>query len=173
MMRFLIACALLLCLGCEKKVDSPNLHPFYAVPVNTGYYAYDSNGNFLRVVGIPNIKNGTAPYDREFVMFPNPLRSSTFQHEDSVSCRIFLPVGMSKKVWVLPANYSEHSSSTLNQNGGSFQVVSNTPVFQIETNDQRVDIILPVDQHTDYRVYVELDGELYYDNIAIRDFDTF
>ena len=161
---------ILLVLACEKSQDLPSRHPFLQAPINTGYFAFDQNASFIRQVGNPNVKNGTYPYETNFRVFPNP---ATYSFSDIYTGFWNIAFadefeGKEKKIWILKASYQEIPDEGIIENGQYYLKVGAELVYETITQEQILNINLTNPSSTDYRIYVEIDGKQYYDNLAIR-----
>ena len=167
---------ILICLSCQKADDSPAMYPILEDPINTGYYAYDINGNFVRQVGSPNVKNGTHPYPLKFGFYPNPLWYSTIEFSE-FHLRLSLPSsdeGKVKNVSVFRALYNENPAEGIVENGSYLQIIGGQPIYEITTTKSVVDLTFPNNSvDADYRVYVKMNGAIHYENIAIREFQKY
>jgi len=161
---------ILMILACEKSQDLPTRHPFLQAPVNTGYYAFDQNGSYIRQVGNPNVKNGTFPYQTQFRIFPNP---TAYSFSDVYTGLWYVSFnsefeGKEKKIWVMKARYQEIPDEGTIENGRYYLKVGAEVVYETTTMEQILNINLSNPSSRDYRLYVEIDGKQYHDNLAIR-----
>jgi len=166
---------ILMVLACEKSQDLPNRHPFLNAPINTGYYAFDANASFIRQVGNPNVKNGTFPYETNFRVFPNP---ATYSFSDIYTGFWNIAFsdefeGKEKKIWLMKASYQEIPDEGIIENGRYYLKVGAEVVYETATMEQVLNINLSNPSSRDYRLYVEIEGQQYYDNLAIRPFGTY
>ncbi len=152
--------------SCRK--DEPSSES--GKPVITGYYQRSItgggvNGGDPEIVGNPNTRlgdgNDFASPDYYLISYPNPctgdqLRIATKSPDESSQ----------KQLWIVPAEWSEKAPD-------------NTPIMTNETLDklsefsttfssQMVAIKTSRFSNGYYRVYLEIDGKLFYDNVLIQ-----
>jgi hypothetical protein len=144
--------------SCEKEETSMPVN-LYA-PVIHGYFQTNGYGDKIRMVGSYDMKISvpslnSSPKSICINSFPNP-------------CNKFIIVyiggaGILKKIWIVPANYSNGSASLLNAN---FLSVQGQPVFSYETTEDGLEIDMSRYKYKYYRVYVKIDDILLWDNIV-------
>ena len=151
--------------SCTKEVADTRLSDF-TEPVITGYYQTNENGEEMGAVGIPNVKrfNGA---DRNhsthlMVIFPNPAYYS-------FNIRMETPVpSTTKKIWITRANIVDMPDNSGIDLAMTTMVVGGSPVFQTETNSDHITINVEDVEDGYYRVYVEADDIILYENLVIN-----
>jgi hypothetical protein len=172
----------LIFLGCSKENDNPVTQipsSFFNNPlVNTGYYAYSINGSLIRVMGIPNTQREITinNVDYSIVTFPNPR----WYQSESVG-QDFWNIGLSPsfqaktgKVWLMRASQSEDFSPFVQENGSTHQAIGQPAVvWQGTYQGTRLQVPIPAAEDADFRLYLEIEGYLLYDNLVVREFLTY
>lgn len=151
--------------GCTKE-DAEIRFPQFEVPQFKGYYAHNEAGNYMGRYGMPNVNLGdqdTWENSRyHILMFPNPAhnRSTVF---------IKSPVqNQEKKLWLtraiptLPFEPTIVESDTWNN-----FVAGGAPLLQGEFTQREAYLDISALPDGYYRLYVEMDGLIFYDNLLI------
>lgn len=170
---------LVICIGCSDDDDSRvrgNIGPTSPI-INTGYHAYDMNGSLIFDVGTPNTLRDTVIHQAEASIrtFPNPAWPS-----DGFSGTVIWNITVQKptpdseiKATLAKANYAEEFlSPEWFQNGGFDQILIDSMVVW-EGEFEQPFIQIDVTEFGDYRLYVEMDSIVLYDNLAVREFLTY
>lgn len=153
----------LLAVSCEPKSTS-DINK-YKTPVCQGFNVTDENGNFTGVtIGTPNIKTDDETSDVSFVAFPNPSNSLL-----NISINPALNT-QKVTVWILWAK----SDPTYLEDEFIFdeppaEQIEN-PVFTYESDTSISEMLLinTMDlQEGFYKMYVQFDNVLLWDNILI------
>ncbi len=154
--------------SCRK--DEPSSES--GKPVITGYYQRSItgggvNGGDPEIVGNPNTRlgdgNDFASSDYYMISYPNPCMG------DQLVITIKSPSESSqKKLWIVPAEWNEKAPE-------------NIPAVTKETLDRLSELNITLSSHTSaisintskftnryYRVYLEVNGKLFYDNVLIQ-----
>ena len=147
-------------IGCTKEDSELRLSDF-GVPTIRGYNMRDLFGDYAGTVGTPNIKPGDGA-DYYFVFYPNPV-------EDFCSIYIKTPASNElKKLWITPANFDNNiTNSSINLNNANNIVIGGSPVFQTEFTNNKLTLNLSQVSDGYYRIYLEVDNYLLYDNLVI------
>ncbi|MEM9050753.1 MAG: hypothetical protein AAGC47_01770 [Bacteroidota bacterium] len=178
----LIGCMLVFSFGCsDDEVEPPTALPysFFNNPiVNTGYYAHDLNGSLIRAIGLPNTLRELAAGSNTFriVTFPNPV-----WYGEGFSATGFWSIsfneafaGRTGKAWLVRASASAQESQVIFENGSYLQNTGDPfVVWEGTYSGQFLRVPIPVNEDSDYRIYIELEGRLMYDNLAVREFLTY
>jgi len=149
--------------GCTKEADI-RLSEF-TTPVITGYYVRNDIGMDLKTIGIPNVRLGDNSNDYHtstyfFTFFPNPCTDS---------CLTFVKApqdNSTRKVWITQANWLEEKNEPVTDPVGMDNMtVGGYPLIQKEFTSDRTMIDLSSLGEGYYRIYLEVDGNLLYDNL--------
>jgi hypothetical protein len=169
-----------LAISCAKDELDQGIQPsIISRPVNTGYLATDNTGSFIRVIGSPNVyrdvNSSSGFYEGATVVYPNPTWINDTSDQDAIWTVGFNQAftGLSKKLWLLEADYLVSQNNVVIENGFAHQVVAGEAVWQITTTENNVRIALSHAKSNDYRLYIEVDGVTYSDNLARRPFLTY
>lgn len=155
---------LTLLFSCCKKNDNVVVDES---PILNGYFMRDFNAQPNGSVGTPNVYLGdSTDYIKAnyFIMsYPNPAQSTIIIDVKSVSSSSI------NKIWITPANWNTGftDNSTPFKNKNTLVVGSNTKVY--ETTDSLKNFYINTENFQEgyYRVYLNVDGKTFYDNIAI------
>jgi hypothetical protein len=167
--------------ACSKDVNEPPSqlpYSFFNTPVvNTGYYAYDLNGTLINVIGLPNTLREATIGGVQYSMltFPNPSWHGIFnQSQWTISLNPAFE-GRTGRVWLVKATSSEGTSPFISENGRIYQNMGEPFVVWEGTYEGQglLSVPTPVNEDADYRLYVEIEGKLIYDNLAVRQFSTY
>ena len=169
--------------ACSKDAEEPPTqlpYSYFNTPVtNTGYYAYDINGSLIRVIGLPNTFREITINNARYSMrtFPNPRWYGRFSLAQGGNWFVDLSSefeGRTGKAYLVRANGSSESSEIISENGTYFQNTGEPfIVWEGSYEDRRIIVPTPADRDADYRLYVEIEGKLIYDNLAVRQFSTY
>jgi len=159
-----IAIAIIVLCSCTK--DEVDLRTSsFETPVVKGFIMRDPNGWIIGNIGNPNVKIGDPPNGSSssfsVVVYPNPAVNWCHVHiispnEDEI-----------KQVWLTRATASEqlyNSVGILNMNAIK---IGGYPLFQSEVSGHDVGLDISKLEDGFYRVYVKMDGLLFYDNLVI------
>lgn len=165
--KLLFMVTTLLTWSCSKEEPEIRLSQF-ETPVVTGFELRDEFGNLNKVIGNPNIKLGNESNDHTseyyFITFPNPSINS---------CRVNIKTPNPhsiKRVWIVEAKYFGNSSSSTTHLGASSLIdVGGSPLIQSEgPYNGLISIDLSSLKEGYYRIYLEVDHLILYDNLIIE-----
>lgn len=152
-------------LGCSKEEAELRL-PEFEVPVVTGFHMRDEAGIFMGSIGLPNVKLGhpSGNWDAEYFInfFPNPAinRGNIYMkspNEYDV-----------RKVWLTRAVFKPpYDAPGIATDGMNNFIASGFPLIQAETTEDHLSLNLTDLPSGYYRLYVSVNGLLFYDNIVI------
>lgn len=156
---------LIMNLGCTKE-EADIRFPQFEVPQFTGYYARDEAGHYMGRYGMPNVNLGdqyTWENSRYHItMFPNPAhnRSTVFIKSPNQN--------QMKKLWLTRAIPTLPFEPTIveSDNWNNF-VVGGAPLLQGEFTQREAYLNISDLPNGYYRLYVEMDGLIFYDNLLI------
>ncbi|MEN8138628.1 MAG: hypothetical protein ABFR62_09350 [Bacteroidota bacterium] len=161
MTKFISAALLLFAVlfsSCGKQSES--------TAVITGYYLRDASGNAMGMVEEPNVKLNNGINDPEYKIsigsYPNPFRHICNIYTNNPSPEVL------KKIVVTKAEFNKRASVSTNMPATADDIVGEVLIEQEFTNSYySLDFS---DLETGYyRVYVEINGELFYDNLKKTD----
>jgi len=149
---------------CAKEEPVTRL-PGLEIPEITGYYLRDQNGYTMGTIGNPNVQPGNGPSlaesDHYFMIYPNPATHYLYLYSKSTAANSV------RRIWMVAAatgssapGYSEAFNS-INLVAGGTPLISHT-----STSDNIVLDISSLEPGY-YRVYLENDGLLFYDNLVV------
>jgi len=171
--------SLLACSKDEKEPPSQLPYSFFNNPViSTGYYAYNINGSQIAIIGLPNTLREVTVGSTEYSMltFPNPS-----WYQEGGSGQGFWTISLSPsfeghegKAWLVKAASSDDTSPFISENGTHFQNTGDPFIVWEGVYDRQIlQVPVPASEDADYRLYIEVEGILIYDNLAVRQFLTY
>ncbi|TVQ06952.1 MAG: hypothetical protein EA361_18965 [Bacteroidetes bacterium] len=152
-------------LGCSKEEAELRL-PEFEVPVVTGYHMRDEAAQPMGAIGLPNVKlghpSGDWNCDYFISFFPNPAINFGSIHMKSPNANHI------KKVWITRAVFRPpYATPVIATDGMNNFIAGGFPLIQAETTDDRLFLNLTELPSGYYRLYVSVNGHLFYDNIVI------
>jgi hypothetical protein len=147
-------------IGCTKEEGSFRTSEF-ETPKISGYYCRTDRAILKDIVGVPNVilEKKSLPYS--LIVFPNPAENSCM-----INLRPFSD-GINKKIWITPAEFEKpipENAITLGMNNIR---VGGMPVYQNEFTTEAIRINISSFEEGYYRVYLKVEGELFYDNLIV------
>jgi hypothetical protein len=157
----------LLIIACSKESSDFQLSNF-EIPVITGFQVRDHTGSTVQIIGNPNIKLKNESNRYSFISYPNPIKSYCY-------ISIKSPADTYKKVWLVRADYMLNNEPVIETLGMKTLYVGGVPLFKGVIGPQSEAIILDLSSFKNgyYRIYLETDGILLYDNLVINNLITF
>jgi len=151
--------------SCTKKDTQIRLSEFKP-PTITGFNWKDVSGSNHGPIGIPNIKLGnesnelSSPY--YFSFYPNPGFSR-------INVYVRTPRNAEiKKIWITQAIWANEAPQELiGLNNAYNMTVGGSPLFHAEFIENAVSIDLSRFADGYYRIYLQVNGHLLYDNLVI------
>lgn len=156
---------LVLSSGCSKEEAELRM-PEFEVPVVTGFRMRDEAGIFMGSIGIPNVKLGhpTGDWNSEYFItfFPNPaMNQGTVYMKSPGEYDV-------KKVWLTRAVFRPpFDTPGIATDGMNNFIAGGAPLLQGETTNQNLLLNLTHLPSGYYRLYISVNGHLFYDNIVI------
>lgn len=149
--------------GCTKEEADYRLSGF-DIPVVTGFIFRDIEGTPQGNYGEPNVYlhegEDYLSSDYRLTVFPNPAYNM-------INVDIISPhPDTQKKLWITPAVFASPNAGISSDIGMSNMILGGTPIIQYE-NSRQFAIDLSSFAEGYYRVYVEADGLIFYDNLVI------
>ncbi len=151
--------------GCKKdETEQDEID----LPIVNGYFARNEAGESMGIIGNsnPNVKLGTQntylDSDYYITFFPNPAinYASLFLKSPDPD--------ETKKVWIVPAIYQPDYEPTHDETDELDIVnINDISIFHTETTGNTLMLDLNTFPSNYYRLYVEVGGYLFYDNIVI------
>lgn len=168
MIRILTVLVLVLLIfpACTSE-DSVVRAPGLEIPEITGYYLRDHNGVDMGTVGTPNVKLGSGPNlvesDYFFMAYPNPAYHHVALYSKS-------PSGNSvRRIWLVEAVTDYPDPGLADSFNGINMVVGGTPLIQTVTTTENAFLNVESLEPGYYRIYLETDGMLFFDNLVVAD----
>ncbi len=152
-------------ISCSKEEADLRM-PEFEVPVVTGFHMRDEAAQPMGSIGIPNVKLGhpSGNWDSEYFItfFPNPaINRGTVYMKSPDEYDV-------KKVWLTRAVFKPpFSIPDIDTDGMNNFIAGGTPLIQAETTDDHLFLNLTDLSSGYYRLYVSVNGHLFYDNIVI------
>ncbi len=148
-------------IGCseEEAFRTPNL----GGEVITGFQYRDRVGNLVQKVGQPNTKTSSEDGAYNFFAFPIPSRDVIFLSVFNNESRQI------ERVWITAAIIDNALYQSIVINSALLVVAQGTPLIEIEPSDnQSISINVSSLPPGGYRLYVQIDDVLLWDNILIQ-----
>ena len=152
--------------SCTKKDTEIRLSEF-ETPTITGVNLRGFDGSDYGTIGVPNIKQGNESNDYHsayyFTFYPNPSAERIFVY-------IKTPTeGELKKLWIVQANWDNQvSGDWMGLNNATNITVGGSPLVHDEFTPGGIAIELSHFAEGYYRIYLEVNGHLLYDNLIIN-----
>jgi len=144
-----------------KKDDSDISNYCFDVPEIGGYIQRDANGSTIGIVGKPIHYPGEYP-GAWMMVCPNPLFS--YMNSFVVYCS---DNTNEKKLWITRAKFKNQLSPTGVTLGMNTAWLSGGKIFEKKFVERDIHIDKSLFTEGYYRVYLEIDGQVYYDNLVI------
>lgn len=154
-------CLLISVLSCSTEESTIRL-PFFETPVLTGFQLRDANGQKVGEIGIPNIHLSRITASKndplDMVCYPNPAIEYIAIYTSS---RADTP----KYLWLVRGDYNSGSSDYTPTLGSLTIGAGGSPIIQLEFSRPNPVIDVRDLPSGYYRVYVQMDDEIFFDNI--------
>ena len=164
-MYLLKSCVLIWCLfllvSCEKDAaEYPVISSMKEPPVITGIAMKDEKGGAIGWIGSPNVNTGTSPRGFKILAYPNPCKNN-------LNLAISALTSGSARVWMAGAKFEGAASNLSIQ----FLYDSNTTIdiryVSLKSGLNNIAIDISARPEGYYRLYVEMEGTTYWDNIWV------
>jgi hypothetical protein len=166
--------ALIFITGCTKE-EADFRDGGFEIPVIHGYHARDETGNSQGRYGygIPNVKLGDDAnfWDSRFFLtiFPNPIHNFLTVMMKTPDVNDVKKLWISRAIMRPPFEYG----TILTDDKNNF-IAGGSPLLQVEFTGDSAFLDLTALPNGYYRVYVEVNGEVFYDNLVVdRDYIPF
>lgn len=160
MKKMTIILAILILISCSNDDENNNSSAETDIELVAGVYLRSSEFSTVIQLGNPNVFT-----DNQFIAYPNPPIGSII---------LSAPVDMSD-IWVVPANaektYQETDfNSILNSDlYDEAQIKLNSEIELLDLNFTTISLNLENLTSGYYKVFVKINGKLYWDNIYVPD----
>jgi hypothetical protein len=151
--------------GCNKEQADLRM-PEFEVPVITGYLVRDEAAQHQGNIGQPNVNLGhpSGNWDSEYFItfFPNPaINRGTIYMKSPNEYDV-------KKVWLTQAVFRPpYSIPGISTDGMNNFIAGGAPLLQVEVTERNLMLDLTDIPTGYYRLYVSVNGHVFYDNIVI------
>jgi len=151
--------------GCTKE-EADIRFPQFEIPQFKGYYARDEAGNYMGRVAMPNVNLGdqdTWENSRyHIILFPNPAHNRTTVYIKSPNQYDEKKLWLTQAIPTLPFEPTIVESDTWNN-----FVAGGVPLLQGKFTQREAYLDISALPDGYYRLYVEVDGLIFYDNLLI------
>lgn len=154
--NLLVILIIILFISCDK--DETSFPGSLYAPIIHGYTVTDDFGNTVKIIGTDDSKRVDPQLNSMNVrlrLYPNPCTQV-------ITLDIGGP-GISKKIWIVPANSSNFITSF---NNSACITVNGLPITTVETTSEILEIALDKFTSQYFRVYVKIDDILLWGNIV-------
>lgn len=154
--------ATLLCISCNKEEEGISIYCF-DVPEMGGYIARDYNGSTIGIYGNPIIKTGNSSGNQLF-LYPIPVGG--FHNSFSIMTQ---SENSEKRLWITRAKLNNRISPS-SVNGGMINInVTGNYLYDTVFTSRYLHLNKNILPEGYYRVYLEINNEVFYDNLVITD----